>query len=72
MENLCKQRVEPSLFELTEVLPSFAKENERNISFLSYRRGQSFYKRCRVVVANFDLNLQNIPIIWEIFQRKRQ
>ena len=47
-------------------------ENKRNFHFLSFRRDYHFIKRCRIIVANFDLNLQYTPIIWEVLQKKRQ
>ena len=47
-------------------------ENKRNFHFLSFRRDYHFIKRCKIIVANFDLNLQYTPIIWEVLQKKRQ
>ena len=47
-------------------------EMNGNFHFLSFRRDYHFIKRCKIIVANFDLNLQYTPIIWEVLQKKRQ
>ena len=46
-------------------------ENKRNFHFLSFRRDYHFIKRCRIIVANFDLNLQYTPIIWGVFSKEK-